>query len=149
MLALAAAPGSAVALPPLSVPSFGSFNSVLAQGEGQTINAADLAAYEASGNPPQSFVSQTPLYAGVMPVAQTLTTATIDNYYKNTAFGQMPGGVASTVSPPGDPGATIYRDASFGMAHIYADNRSDLMFAAGYATAQERLFLMDAVRHTA
>ncbi len=35
------------------------------------------------------------------------------------------------------------------MAHIYADNRSDLMFAAGYAQAQERLFLMDVIRRTA
>lgn len=148
LAALATAP-PASALPPLTVPVFGSFNSVLAQGEGQTINAADLASYEASGNPPQSFVSQMPLYAGVMPVAQTLTTATLDNYYKNTAFGQMPGGVASAMSPPGDPGATIYRDASYQMAHIYADNRPDLMFAAGYAQAQERLFLMDAVRRTA
>jgi len=150
LLALLAAPaGSIAGTPPLSVPVFGSFNSVLAQGEGQTVNAADLAAYEASGNPPQSFVSQTPLYAGVMPVAQTLTTATIDNYYKDTDFGQMPGGVASTTIPPGDPGATIYRDGAFQMAHIYADNRADLMFAAGYAQAQERLFLMDAVRRTA
>src|SRR5947209_7770643 len=61
----------------------------------------------------------------------------------------MPGGVASTISPPGDPGATIYRDGAYQMAHIYADNRADLMFAAGYAQAQERLFLMDAVRRTA
>src|SRR5438067_12410722 len=95
-LALWAAAPAAVAAspPPVAVPVFGSFNSVLAQGEGQTVNAADLAAYEASGNPPQSFVSQTPLYAGVMPVAQTLTRATLHNYYKDTDFGQMPGGVA-------------------------------------------------------
>src|SRR5205085_11483286 len=80
----AAAPAAvAAAPPPLTVPVFGSFNSVLAQGEGQTVNAGDLAAYEASGNPPQSFVSQTPLYAGVMPVAQTLTGATLHNYYKD------------------------------------------------------------------
>ena len=37
----------------------------------------------------------------------------------------------------------------FGMAHIYGDNRADLMFGAGYATAEERLFLMDAIRRTA
>jgi hypothetical protein len=35
------------------------------------------------------------------------------------------------------------------MAHIQGDTRSDLMFGAGYATAEERLFLMDAIRNTA
>ncbi len=143
-------PGAgAASLPPLKVPVFGTFNSVLAQGEGQTVNAVGLASYESSGKPPQSFVSQNPLYAGVMPVAGSLTNATIHRYYKNTDFGQMPGGIASSVSPPGDPGATIYRDKRFGMAHIYAANRADLMFAAGYAQAQERLFLMDVLRRTA
>src|SRR5947207_2489071 len=35
------------------------------------------------------------------------------------------------------------------MAHIYGDNRYDVMFGAGYASAEERLFLMDAIRRTA
>src|SRR5437588_9081697 len=144
-----AAPATAAAGPPPRVPVFGGFHSVLAQGEGQTVNSADLAAYEASNTPPSTFVNQQPLYVGVMPAAATLTQATLGTYYKDTDFGQMPGGVASSTSPPGDPGATIYRDAKFGMAHIYADNRADLMVAAGYAQAQERLFLMDAVRRTA
>ena len=148
-IALSATPSSAAPPQPLHVPVFGSFNSVLAQGEGQTVNAPELAAYEASSKPPQSFISQNPLYAGVMPVAGSLSTATIDRYYKDTNFGQMPGGIASSVSPPGDPGATIYRDGRFGMAHIYARTRADLMFAAGYAQAQERLFLMDVIRRMA
>ncbi|MFL5824386.1 MAG: penicillin acylase family protein [Solirubrobacteraceae bacterium] len=147
-LALGSAPAAAK-LPPLKVPGLGSFNSVLAQGEGQTVNAFQLASYEQSGAAPRSFVSQTPLYAGVMPVAGRLTTSTIHRYYKDTDFGQMPGGVGAAVSPPGDPGATIYRDKRFDMAHIYADNRPDLMFAAGYAQAQERLFLMDVIRRLA
>jgi acyl-homoserine lactone acylase PvdQ len=142
-------PSSAASLPPLTVPVFGSFNSVLAQGEGQTVNGPQLAKYEASGKPPRSFVSQQPLYAGVMPAAGSLTTATLHRYYKNSGFGQMPGGVASTTVPPGDPGAKIYRDTRFGMAHIYAKSRSSLMYAAGYAQAQERLFLMDVIRRMA
>jgi acyl-homoserine lactone acylase PvdQ len=146
---LAPQAAAASSAPPVTVPVFGSFHSVLAQGEGETVNATALAAYEASGTAPSVFTSQQPLYVGVTQGAATLTAATLGNYYKNTTFGQMPGGVASATSPPGDPGATIYRDASYGMAHIYADNRADLMFAAGYAQAQERLFLMDVVRRTA
>jgi acyl-homoserine lactone acylase PvdQ len=144
------APGArAVATPRVSVPVFAGFNSVLAQGEGYTVNGPALAAYETTGQPPQSFVSQNPLYAGVMPVAGSLTDQSIHRYYKDTDFRQMPGGIASSVSPPGDAGATIYRDKQFGMAHIFARNRSDLMFAAGYAQAQERLFLMDVIRRMA
>src|SRR5947209_7658794 len=148
LIATAAAPPAGAAGPPaLGVAQFGQFRSVLAQGEGQTVNAADLAAYEASNTPPGSFVNQQPLYVGVMPNAATLTAGTLDNFYKNTNFGSMPGGMASTAQPR--PGVTIYRDAKFGMAHVYGATRSDVMFGAGYAQAQERLFLMDAVRRTA
>ena len=59
----------------------------------------------------------------------------------------MPGGTASAETP--HAGVQIFRDGAFGMAHIYGDTRYDVMFGAGYATAEERLFAMDAIRHTA
>jgi penicillin G amidase len=34
----------------------------------------------------------------------------------------------------------------FGIPHIYAENRKDLLFANGYVHARDRLFLMDALR---
>ena len=40
---------------------------------------------------------------------------------------------------------TVYRDER-GMPHIYADNEKDLYFAAGFVTAQERLWQMDLIR---
>ncbi|HEX8074684.1 MAG TPA: penicillin acylase family protein [Thermoleophilaceae bacterium] len=143
-----AAPSSGAQSPPaLQVPAFGGFRSVLAQGEGQSITAADLAAYQASGKPPQSFVNQQPLYDKIMPHAGTLVPSDLDVFYKNSSFGSMPGGVASVTTPR--PGVRIFRDATFGMAHIYGDTRTDVMFGAGYASAEERLFLMDALRRTA
>lgn len=138
---------AAQAPPPVAAPMFGTFLSVLAQGEGQTVSAADLAANLLTGAPPATFVSQQPLYAGVMPAASTLTAANLTRYYKDTSFGAMPGGVGSHAVPRA--GVDIYRDAKFGMAHVYGATRADVMFGAGYATAQERLFLMDALRHTA
>ncbi|MEA2458593.1 MAG: hypothetical protein QOC95_1565, partial [Thermoleophilaceae bacterium] len=141
-------PGSTPPSPPaLTVPAFGPFRSVLAQGEGQSVSATDLAANQATGAVPDSFVSQQPLYVGIMPQANNLTPEDLDRFYKPTTFGSMPGGVASVSEPL--PGAQIFRDKQFGMAHIYSQNRHDLMFATGYATAQERLFLMDALRRTA
>jgi acyl-homoserine lactone acylase PvdQ len=133
--------------PPVTAPIFGPFRSVLAQGEGQSASAGDLAANQANGSVPDTFTNQQPLYVGIMPNASTLVPADLDTYYKRTDFGQMPGDVASYSEPR--PGAKIFRDRAYGMAHIFGDNRYDLMFATGYATAQERLFLMDALRRTA
>jgi len=56
----------------------------------------------------------------------------------------MPGGVGTTETPRS--GVQIFRDSKFGMAHIYGQTRADVMFGAGYATAEERLFAMDALR---
>lgn len=42
---------------------------------------------------------------------------------------------------------TIYRD-EFGVPHIYAQNQTDLFFAQGYATAQDRFWQMEFWRHT-
>ena len=133
--------------PPVTVPAFGGFRSVLAQGEGQQVNALQFASYQLSGEPPASFTSQQPLYVGVMPQAEVLVPSDLDRFYKSTQFGAMPGGVGRDYSPR--PGARILRDAKFGMAHIYGDTRADVMFGAGYATAEERLFAMDALRHAA
>ena len=147
-LAAAAGPASAAAqAPAISVPSLGQFRSVLAQGEGQSITGSDLAAYQATGQPPDSFVNQQPLYVGVMPHAATLGPQDLNTYYKRTNFGSTPGGVASVETP--HPGVHIYRDGAFDMAHIYGDNRYDVMFGTGYVSAEERLFLMDAIRRTA
>ena len=148
-LAGAVAPASAAIQPPPhpQVPIFGQFRSVLAQGEGQTVTSADFAKYEATGNPPNSFINQQPLYVGIMPQASSLTQSDLNTYYKNTKFGSMPGGVESVESPI--PGLHIYRDSAYDMAHIYGDNRYDVIFGAGYASAEERLFLMDAIRRTA
>lgn len=133
--------------PPVTAPKFGTFRSVLAQGEGQQMNTFDFARYQADGTLPPSYTSQQPLYVDIMPRASSLEPKDLDVFYKPTDFGSMPGGVGTSYSPR--PGVTVFRDAKFQMAHIYADQRPDLMFGAGYATAEERLFAMDALRHAA
>src|SRR4051812_32531317 len=133
--------------PAITAQKFGRFRSVLAQGEGQQLNTFEFAQYEASGNPPATYTNQQPLYVDIMPHASSLTAGDLDVFYKPTDFGSMPGGVGTTETPK--TGVQIFRDAKFGMAHIYGDNRYDVMFGAGYATAEERLFAMDALRHAA
>src|SRR4051812_24386381 len=138
---------SAADPPAIGGPKLGHFRSVLAQGEGQQLNALEFAQYQASGSPPPTYTNQQPLYVDIMPRASSLTAADLDVFYKPTDFGSMPGGAGTTSSPR--PGVQIFRDAKFGMAHIYGQTRQDVMFGAGYATAEERLFAMDALRHAA
>ena len=57
-----------------------------------------------------------------------------------------PEDVESTITP--GAGVTIVRDKQFGIPHIYGDTFEDVEFGAGYAAAQDRLFLIDVLRHT-
>jgi acyl-homoserine lactone acylase PvdQ len=73
--------------------------------------------------------------------------------------GVVPSGSASsgsTSSGSGTPdaetpesGLLIVRDPSTQVPRIYANTRGEAMWGAGYATAEDRLFLMDVLRHTA
>src|SRR3712207_7757737 len=64
--------------------------TTLFRSEGQQLNAVEFAAYQASGEPPESYTSQQPLYVDIMPRVTELGPADLDRYYKRTEFGQMP-----------------------------------------------------------
>src|SRR3954454_1815168 len=137
----ASAPAAAADAPDVS-----GFHSVLGVGQGQTVNATDLAANQATGAPPGSFVNQLGMYSGVSRVASTLTAATLDKGWKDSSF--RPQSAPGAVESP-RAGVTIVRDPVYRVPRIYGVTRSDTMFGAGYATAEDRLFLMEALRHTA
>ena len=82
-----------------------------------------------------------------MSQASALDQSDLNTYYKVTKFGSMPGGTEVVESPR--PGLHIYRDGAYDMAHIYGDTRRNVMFGAGYASAEERLLMMHAIRRTA
>jgi len=124
-------------------PDAGGFHSVLAYGQGQSVNAVDLAQYEATKTPPTSFTSQSSLYNAVI-TNQPTSASDLAGYYKNSGFSVPTGGTSeSPIS-----GATVIRDPAHRVPHIYADTRDAGMFATGYATAEDRLFLMDVLRRT-
>jgi acyl-homoserine lactone acylase PvdQ len=126
----------------------GGFRNVLPPGEAGTDSAAQLAAFQApGGQPPPHWTDQQPLYDGLLYASPTLTHDQIASYYKDATFGVKPSDVASTESPR--PGVTIVRDKQYGIAHIYGTTNDDVMFGQGYAGAEDRLFLMDILRHTA
>src|SRR5215210_1920729 len=145
LAALAQTPAHA-AVEPYATNDAGGFRNVLPPGSAGTANALQLAAFEAGGTRPPHWADQQPLYENLLYASPTLTHARIGDFFKDATFGVPPGDTASTISP--QPGLTIVRDSSYGVPHIYGDTRANVMFGTGYAGAQDRLFLMDVLRHT-
>jgi acyl-homoserine lactone acylase PvdQ len=139
-----AAAGAAVQ--PYGTNDAGGFRNVLPAGENGLDTFGDVAVFKTTGLKPAHYADQQPLYENLLYAAPTLTDAQVGNYYKDATFGVPPGEVESTIEPK--PGVTILRDKAYGVPHIYGDTRADTMFGAGYAGAQDRLFLMDVLRHT-
>lgn len=133
-------------IPPYGTNDAGGFRNVLPPGENGTDNALELARFEATGDYPDHWVDQQPLYDNLIQGAETLRNSTISRYYKDATFGVRKSDVESTSEPR--PGVTIIRDKGYGVPHIYGKTRDDAMFGTGYAGAEDRLFLMDILRHT-
>jgi hypothetical protein len=134
------------AVTPYGTDDAGGFRNVLPPGQKGVANAADLAAFTATGEYPEHWVDQQPLYDGLLYASPTLTRPQVDEYFKDATFGVEEGQVESTITPR--DGVTILRDKAYGVPHVYGDTRGDVMFGAGYVGAQDRLFLMDVLRHT-
>jgi len=88
---------------------------------------------------------QIPLYEKLVQGAPNVTAGTLTDYFKDATFGVKSGDIAREYSPR--EGVTILRDASFGVPHVYGTTRADTIFGAGYVTAEDRLFMMDTLRH--
>jgi acyl-homoserine lactone acylase PvdQ len=151
-------------------PVYNGFHSVLAYGEGESTSDADLATFEASGMAPASDLNEDSLYEGIEQAWPGFSDADLGTYYRDSDFAAEPssttgsgaGGLTGVLSPViGDAtgaqpsietpetGATVVRTAPYDVPQIYGDTRDEAMYAAGYVTAQDRLFLMDILRHTA
>jgi acyl-homoserine lactone acylase PvdQ len=146
-LALAAPAGAAPTPEPYASNDAGGFRNVLPAGENGTDNATQLAEFELNGTYPPHFADQLPLYANLLYASPALTHEQIASYFKDATFGVKQGELAFVESPRSD--VTIQRDSAFGVPHIYGSTRGGVMFGAGYAGAEDRLFLMDVLRHTA
>jgi acyl-homoserine lactone acylase PvdQ len=137
--------GNAVAqVQPYGTNDYGGFHSILPPGNNGLDTDTQLAQFEALKTYPPNTNDQFDMYQNLVWGASTLTDATIPDYFKDATFGVKAANVSSTESP--EPGVTIEYD-EYGVPHIYGDARPELMFGAGYAAAQTRLFEMDALRH--
>ncbi|HEY6933804.1 MAG TPA: penicillin acylase family protein, partial [Marmoricola sp.] len=82
-------------------------------------------------------------YANLL-YAHDLTDSQLGKYYDDESFGVRPADITRTERP--GTGVTIYRDRH-DVPHIYGATDRSAAFGAGYAQAEDRLFLMDVLRH--
>ncbi|HET8559028.1 MAG TPA: penicillin acylase family protein [Marmoricola sp.] len=118
--------------------------SILPPGENGQVSATDAAKFETTGERPPYSQDQLGKYSGLLYGYGSLTDATLGRYYDDESFGVRPGDVVRTERPSSD--VTIYRDGH-DVPHIYGDTDAAAAFGAGYAQAEDRLFLMDVLRH--
>jgi acyl-homoserine lactone acylase PvdQ len=143
-MALALAPPAGAQETDVEALDFGGFRNVLPGGQGETVNGPEFAAFETGGERPRTFVDQLPLYEDLVQAAPRLTASDLDTYFKPATFGTA----GATLESTPRPGVQIYRDP-YNVPKVFGATRADSMFGAGYVSAQDRLFLMDVLRHTA
>jgi acyl-homoserine lactone acylase PvdQ len=126
---------------------YGSVWNILPPGSNGTATLLDLPqilSMTATATAPTNFADQLEMYDALTKKApSTLTRADIDELYKRENF--TPEQVVSTATPRA--GVTIQRD-QFGVPYITGTTYPNVAFGAGYAAVQDRMFLMDVLRHT-
>lgn len=132
--------------PAASAQSQPEFWSLLGVGQGETVNAAELGQNLVTGEARPSFVNQRELFENLLYAAPDVETAELGSFFKPAEFGVAAGEVTAESSPR--PGVRIVRD-DYAIGHVYGETRADTMWGAGWVAAEDRLFFMDVLRHTA
>jgi acyl-homoserine lactone acylase PvdQ len=130
---------------PYQANDYGGFRNVLPPGTKGSFNSTEFGQFQLGGTYPPHATDQLSMYEDLVYATPGLNANDIESYFKDASFGVQSGQAERTYSPRA--GLTIVRDASFGVAHIYGITRSDTLFGAGYAGAEDRLFFMDVLRH--
>jgi hypothetical protein len=91
---------------------------------------------------PPTATDQLRLYDGLTPKWHDVTARDLTRYFKSARFG-VEGRVRRVARPR--PGVRIVRDG-WGVPHVYGRTRDDVVFGAGWATAQDRGLLLTILR---
>ncbi|WP_367324287.1 penicillin acylase family protein [Streptomyces sp. HUAS ZL42] len=125
----------------------GQCSDILPPGENGNATLAQILLNQAFGTQPDHAEDQLGPYANLAKGYSTLTNATINSFFNDASFGVASDQVASTKKPAGRSDVTIVRDKKTGVPHITGTTRYGTEFGAGYAAAEDRLWLMDVFRH--
>lgn len=120
-------------------------SDVLPPGQNGNATLIEILGNQAFGTRPAHSSDQLDRYDNLLHDYQDLDDSGLGDYFMDASFGVDPGDVRREYSPRGD--VTIQRDKGFGVPHIYGETREGTMFGAGYAAAEDRLFLMDVLRN--
>ncbi|GAA0419973.1 penicillin acylase [Actinoplanes capillaceus] len=125
----------------------GECSDILPPGQNGDADLATILAHQAFGTMPANASNQLAPYANLTYGYTGLTPQQIGTFFNDASYGVPAAQVASTTTPRSD--VTIVRDKALGIPHVTGTTRAGTMFGAGYAGAQDRLFLMDLMRHVA
>ncbi|MFF7935905.1 penicillin acylase family protein [Streptomyces sp. NPDC007940] len=125
----------------------GQCSDILPPGENGNATLAQILLNQAFGTQPDHAEDQLGPYANLAKGYPALTNSTINTFFNDASFGVAADQVASTLSPAGRTDVKIVRDKKTGVPHITGTTRYGTEFGAGYAAAQDRLWLMDVFRH--
>ena len=123
----------------------GGFLNVLPPGQRGVINGPDQIQAQLTGELPDHVADQLPMYDKALDVTPGIAEAELLDVYKDASFGVAPDDIGRVYSPTEN--VVVIRDKSFDVPHIFGETREATMFASGYTTAEDRLFLMDILRH--
>ncbi|MFD9440262.1 penicillin acylase family protein [Streptomyces sp. NPDC060006] len=122
-------------------------SDILPAGQNGNATLAQILLNQAFGSQPAHADDQLAPYANLASGYSGLTDAKINDFFRDASFGVPADQVESTLKPAGRTDVTIVRDKKTGVPHITGTTRYGTEFGAGYAAAQDRLWLMDVFRH--
>jgi acyl-homoserine lactone acylase PvdQ len=125
----------------------GECSDVLPPGQNGDATLVQVLANQAFGTQPAHADDQLGKYADLVHNYTGLTGPQINTFFNDSAYGVASNDVERTYSPRSD--VTIVRDKSLGIPHVTGTTRAGTMYGAGYAGAEDRLFVMDLMRHVA
>ncbi len=123
----------------------GQCGDILPPGQNGNATLADILAYKALGTRPAHSADQLDKYANLVYGYASLTDAQVSRFFGDASLGVPATQVERTERPRSD--VTIVRDKALGIPHITGTTRAGTMYGAGYAGAEDRLFVMDLMRH--
>ncbi|MFR9775623.1 penicillin acylase family protein [Micromonospora sp. MS34] len=118
---------------------------ILPPGENGNATLTAILAHQIFGTRPAHSSDQLDEYANLVYNYAGLTDEQIARFYNDASFGVPDAQVESRIQPRSD--VTIVRDSATGVPHITGTTRSGTMYGAGFAGAQDRLWVMDLLRH--
>ncbi|HET8642764.1 MAG TPA: penicillin acylase family protein [Pseudonocardiaceae bacterium] len=132
----------------LAVPAdycVGQCDDILPPGQNGQATFTEILAFQTLGIRPPHSSDTRATYERLIWNYTGLTDDQIQRFFTDASFGVPADQVESRITP--HPEATIVRDRARGIPHVTGTTRYGTMFGAGYAGAQDRLFLMDVLRH--